>query len=136
MIRTRLMGTNVFIDAHIQVNPTYTVSEAHQLNDYTTSKLKNTHDEIEDVTLHIDFEPDNITKKTTLMPVRERLEEALSTTALADYTHCYLHYSGTEVRAELLYSEASNLPEDSAEQIKEMINRFEWLSEIKLYRGN
>ena len=134
MIRTRLMGTDVFIDAHIQVNPNYTVSEAHQVNDYTTAKLKNTHDEITDVTLHIDFEPDNTQKKTSLMPKRAPLEQALAATELANYKRCYLHYSGAHLSAELLFAKDVPIPENHQKIIQELMARFDWLAGVEVFK--
>ncbi|MFQ3231173.1 MAG: cation diffusion facilitator family transporter, partial [Reinekea sp.] len=134
MIRTRLMGNNVFIDAHIQVDPHLTVSEAHQLNDFTAAKLKKKHDEITDVTLHIDFEPDGIEQPTVLMPKRKPLEEALAETNFKGYKRCYLHYKGTQLSVELLYAKDTDIPENHQQIAQELMERFEWLAGVEVFK--
>lgn len=134
MIRTRLMGNNVFIDAHIQVDPHLTVSEAHQLNDFTAAKLKKKHDEITDVTLHIDFEPDGIEQPTVLMPKRKPLEEALAETNFKGYKRCYIHYKGTQLSVELLYAKDANIPENHPQITQELMEQFEWLAGVRVYK--
>jgi cation diffusion facilitator family transporter len=134
MIRTRLMGNNVFIDAHIQVDPNLTVSEAHQLNDFTAAKLKKKHEEITDVTLHIDFEPDDIKQKTVLMPKRKPLEEALAETDLNGFKRCYLHYKGTQLSVELLYATDTVIPENHQQIAQALMEQFEWLAGVRVYK--
>ncbi|MEJ2044398.1 MAG: cation diffusion facilitator family transporter [Reinekea sp.] len=102
-LRTRLMASDVLIDAHIQVAPRLTISEAHQINDYATDQLKKTHPEIQDVTLHIDFEADqNSDTKTMLKPVRNRLIELFEQTGINGYNHFHIHYHNNQVDIELM----------------------------------
>lgn len=129
-VRTRLMANDVFIDAHIQVGPQITVSEAHQINDYAAATLKTRHEEIKDVTLHIDFEADNCRPKTTLMPVRNQLEALLKETPLADYEQLYLHYRGSQVTVELMYkTPLGHQEKDSAEAL---VKSHDWIASITL----
>ncbi|MDN3649785.1 cation diffusion facilitator family transporter [Reinekea marina] len=134
MIRTRLMGNDVFIDAHIQVSPFLTVSEAHQLNDNSAANLKKTHDEITDVTLHIDFEPDNIQAKTLLMPKRSEVESALANSNLAHYQRLYLHYKGATLSIEILFDENAIIPADYQITTMALQKQFDWINRIELYK--
>ena len=109
LLRSRLMGTDVLIDGHIQVAPTLTVSEAHQINDFATRLLKENHTEITDITLHIDFEPDHRIKKTKLKPMRKTIEAMLAELNIPAYERIYLHYCNNLLNVELVFSEGQDV---------------------------
>jgi len=132
LLRSRLMGTDVLIDAHVQVAPTLSVSEAHQINDFATALLEKNHPEITDVTLHIDFEPDHKVKKTLLDPKRGELEKLLLDLKIEGYQQIYLHYAENQVNVELIFSTrgASEKILDSCEELSRSVN---WIKTIKVY---
>ncbi len=133
MLRSRLMGSDVYIDAHVQVAPTLSVSEAHQINDYTTNLVKSTHTEITDITLHIDFEPDHLVKKTLLDPKRKPIEEALSAYGIENYKRIYLHYADNKVNVEILFGEGTDL-EKTASDCNAIAEQFDWVRKIDIYQ--
>jgi cation diffusion facilitator family transporter len=135
MLRSRLMGTDVLIDAHIQVAPTLSVSEAHQINDFGMRLLKQQHPEITDVTLHIDFESDFPDKKTKLEPKRQALLSELERVGISGFERVYLHYADNRVEVELLFAQGHEL-EHLAQSARALVASTTWLGSIQLYRRN
>lgn len=58
LLRTRHMGEDALIDAHIVVDPRITVSEGHSIGDTVRDELINRFDDVMDVLVHIDPEDD------------------------------------------------------------------------------
>jgi len=58
MLRTRQMGEDAYVDAHIVVNARITVSEGHVIGDAIRERLKSEFDNVVDVLVHIDPEDD------------------------------------------------------------------------------
>lgn len=135
MLRSRLMGTDVLIDAHIQVAPTLSVSEAHQINDFAMRLLKQAHPEITDVTLHIDFESDFPDKKTKLDPKRQALLSELERVGISGFERVYLHYTDNQVEVELLFAQGLELGH-LAPSARALVASTPWLGSIRLYSRN
>ncbi|HHZ87563.1 MAG TPA: cation transporter [Chromatiaceae bacterium] len=77
MLRTRSMGPDTFIDVHILVEPTLSVSEGHQIGETVRAKLAVEIDDVADVTVHIDPEDDETSSPSTGLPAREDLSGIL-----------------------------------------------------------
>ena len=78
-LRTRRMGHQVLIDAHVQVAPRLTVSEGHRIADQVITRLKGEFAArhqiaVGDVTIHIDHEPDQAPNAPAHRPVADRAE--------------------------------------------------------------
>lgn len=58
LLRTRQMGEDAYVDAHIVVDPRITVSEGHMIGDIVRDKLKTEFDDVVDVLVHVDPEDD------------------------------------------------------------------------------
>lgn len=58
LLRTRQMGEDAYVDAHIVVDPRITVSEGHMIGDVVRDKLKREFDDVVDVLVHVDPEDD------------------------------------------------------------------------------
>lgn len=102
-IRTRLMGSDVLVDAHIVVNPRISVSEAHQIHDFATARLQQKFKEVCDVILHIDFEDDDTNNATKLEPKRSEILHLINASSLPEASTLYLHYSNNIIEVELVY---------------------------------
>ncbi len=63
LLRTRQMGEDAYVDAHIVVDPRITVSEGHQIGDAVRDRLKKEFDDIQDVLVHVDPEDDEFIDK-------------------------------------------------------------------------
>jgi hypothetical protein len=107
MLRTRMMGANILVDAHIQVNPRLSVSEGHQIAETVEYKLKNRIDHMQDVTIHIDPEDDEDAPINSHLPLRTRLlndlsEQWSSIPEAKDIKEINLHYLDGKVAVEIL----------------------------------
>ena len=58
LLRTRQMGEDALIDAHIVVDPRITVSEGHTIGDTVRDELISRFDDVMDVLVHVDPEDD------------------------------------------------------------------------------
>jgi len=104
-LRSRFMAGEVMIDAHIQVDPRLTVSEARRIGEAVRRRLKRECQEAGEVVVHIDV--DSHTAPTGRRPpLRQRLLDDLSVAwrghpeveAASDLT---LHYGGDWVDVDL-----------------------------------
>jgi cation diffusion facilitator family transporter len=106
-LRTRRMGSDALADVHIQVNPSISVSEGHQISEAVRKILIDKIEELTDVTVHIDIEDDQAAQRTIELPLRsEMIRRAM---------HCFrnideaneidqitVHYHDGKVQLELL----------------------------------
>jgi len=107
MLRTRRMGSNILIDAHLQVNPRLSVSEGHHIAERVRSHLIGQMTHVQDVTIHIDPEDDEVAPVNTHLPLRheilKRLGSDWSNIPQADKIQdIVLHYLDGKVEVELL----------------------------------
>ncbi len=77
LLRSRRMGQHALVDVHIQVSPKLSVSEGHHISERVENRIKQTFEEINDVTVHIDPEDDEKTASCSNLPLRKELVEAL-----------------------------------------------------------
>lgn len=105
MLRTRMMGPSVFIDAHIQVGGYLSVSEGHQINEWALRSIKEQFSNVTDVTLHIDHEPDLPTAMPVpLAPLRPAIENLLFERGIRGYEQLNIHYHQQKTTLELTVS--------------------------------
>src|SRR3990167_579856 len=76
-LRTRYHGDHVFVDVHIEVNPTISVSEAHYISEQVNIRLMKKFKRINDVTVHIDPENDAQFMLTKDLPDRKTIHTLL-----------------------------------------------------------
>lgn len=69
MLRTRKMGDQALVDVHIQVSSKLSVSEGHRISEAVEHTLRDSFDEINDVTVHVDAEDDESSDHSVPMPV-------------------------------------------------------------------
>ncbi|UCG73493.1 MAG: cation transporter [Chromatiales bacterium] len=78
MLRTRRMGQDILVEAHVLVAPDLTVSEGHRISDAVRSGIKAISDDVGDVLVHIDPEDDATERPSSDLPGREELLAALT----------------------------------------------------------
>lgn len=105
-LRTRKMGDQALVDAHVLVDPRISVSEGHHIAEKARSRVLQQHDVL-DVMVHIDPEDDREFKPTLHLPSREdlivRLRERLDLSP-QDSPKITLHYLAGKVEAEVFLS--------------------------------
>jgi cation diffusion facilitator family transporter len=77
MLRTRKVGGKIFADVHIQVAPYISVSEGHSIAERTILSLKEHFSGIEDITVHIDPEYDEVSAISSKLPDRNQVMQDL-----------------------------------------------------------
>ena len=121
MLRSRKSAGNAFIDVHIQVDPRISVSEGHQIGETVRHQLLKNIEIVEDVTIHIDPEDDEIERACGHLPARADVLAALQgcwqpyvTTETDDIT---LHYLAGIVDVELALTIDVVTDNESARQL-------------------
>lgn len=107
MLRTRMMGAKILVDAHLQVSPRLSVSEGHQIAETVEYLLKNRIEQMQDVTIHIDPENDEEAPLNNELPLRSLLLSKIQPSwsqisAAAHIEQIDLHYLSGKVEVELL----------------------------------
>ena len=108
MFRSRRMGHTALVDVHIQVSPKLSVSEGHHISEAVEHSLKNSFDEVNDVTVHIDPEDDEWEARNKDLPMRSELIIALNQewTKYDDLKHINdvtLHYLSGKISVEACF---------------------------------
>jgi cation diffusion facilitator family transporter len=120
LLRTRQMGEDALIDAHIVVDPRITVSEGHVIGDAVRDDLINRFDDIMDVLVHIDPENDEAvlehSKPLSRLEVQDMLDQYLVDfkTVIEDFR---IHYLDGQVEVEVILPFAFSNQPDSLEKI-------------------
>lgn len=132
MLRTRMMGPGIFIDAHIQVGGYLSVSEGHQINEWALRSIKEKFNNVTDVTLHIDHEQDLPDAPTLpLAPLRPAIENLLYERGIYGYDRLIIHYHQQKTTLEL-----SVLPGQSIDgwqaQCDAIVKEVPWIDAITL----
>ena len=76
-LRTRRMGSDIFLDGHVLVDPRLSVSEGHRIGDAVHAGLKRNFENLADITIHIDAEDDEKYQKSSHLPLRPELTSRL-----------------------------------------------------------
>jgi len=105
LLRTRQMGEDALIDAHIVVDPRITVSEGHSIGDTVRDELINRFDDVMDVLVHVDPEDDEgrfeHSKPLTRGDVQVLLDKYLVEfkTSIEDFR---IHYLNGQIEVEII----------------------------------
>ena len=116
LLRTRHMGEDAFVDAHIVVNPRITVSEGHMIGDQVRDNLIARFDDVMDVLVHIDPENDETIGQQE-QPLSRRELLSILNEYLGELRGCVqdikIHYLEGSVELELiLHKEMSSKQQD------------------------
>lgn len=102
-LRTRKMGDQALVDAHVLVDPRISVSEGHHIAERARKRVLENHGVL-DVMVHVDPEDDTLVKPSAHLPPREelvaRIRDALGD-GLPQPRRILLHYLDGRVEAEL-----------------------------------
>ena len=105
LLRTRQMGEDALIDAHIVVDPRITVSEGHAIGDSVRDELISRFDDIMDVLVHVDPEDDEVLFEQS-KPLARKDVQVLLDSYLLDYELVIddfrIHYLNGQIEVELI----------------------------------
>lgn len=115
LLRTRHMGEDAFVDAHIVVNPRISVSEGHRIGDQVRDNLMVHFDDITDVLVHIDAEDDEIIDQQKQPQARRELLRIVDNyldDLMGSVQDIKIHYLEGYIELELvLHKEISSKPQ-------------------------
>ena len=140
LLRTRHMGEDALIDAHIVVDPRITVSEGHTIGDTVRDELISRFDDVMDVLVHVDPEDDEAlfehSKPLTRQDVQVLLDEYLVDvkTSIEDFR---IHYLNGQIEVEVILpfslSEQPQLLADVKKQCKLLRVKVKKIKNITLF---
>ncbi len=121
LLRTRQMGEDSFVDAHIVVDPKITVSEGHMIADTVRDNLKAQFDDIVDVLVHIDPEDDEFKQNKGELPSRKQINKILKQYLgeLSDDLDSRIHYLDGKIELEVIIPKVISMQSDLVKQIKD-----------------
>ena len=105
LLRSRQMGEDALIDAHIVVDPRITVSEGHTISDTVRDELVSRFDDVMDVLVHVDPENDEALFEQS-KPLARRDVQILLDKYLADFKNSIedfrIHYLNGHIEVEVI----------------------------------
>ena len=123
-LRTRKMGDQALVDAHILVDPRISVSEGHHIAERARKRVLDTH-EVLDVMVHIDPEDDDLVMPSAHLPGRDELIahlQAVLPDGLPTPERIVLHYLDGQVEAELFMPEAVYKQTAKMDQLRQALD--------------
>ncbi|PKM11288.1 MAG: cation transporter [Gammaproteobacteria bacterium HGW-Gammaproteobacteria-3] len=128
LLRTRQMGEDAYIDAHIVVDARISVSEGHVIGDQVRHKLVSEFDDVVDVLVHVDPEDDEFTEQPVTAPSRPEvhcyLQEYL-TDLFEDIEDFKIHYLDGKTEVEVILPHLMGTQPEQIEQVKQRCQRME-----------
>lgn len=147
LLRTRKMGQEFLLDLHLQVDPTISVSEGHQIGVEVSRRVRATFSDVRDISFHIDPENDgnDLAPERPALPGRQEVITALEDCwqPLLDFEHVdavRLHYLRDKVSVELFLHGQQALRQGprTTEQLRDEIMRaaadLAWLGRVRIWR--
>lgn len=124
MLRTRRMGGEALVDAHILVPPRLSVSEGHFISETVRHRLIKEIDEVQDVLVHIDPEDDEDGSPSLNYPsrsqIRHQLERSWQHIAAAELIErMTLHYINGKLIVELVLPLSLAVSSEAAERLRQ-----------------
>jgi len=140
-LRSRSMGGQGYLDAHIEVDSDLTVSEAHYIAHRIEHKIKKAFPKIIDVQIHIDPLDDKVRESVLArLPERQRIEHDLaevwkSIDASDLILQTRLHYLEERIDIDLVLPETMHDPAHQAaiERLRQGASGLDYVDKVKIY---
>ncbi|MBB3329211.1 cation diffusion facilitator family transporter [Halomonas campaniensis] len=144
-LRTRTLGSHALLDLHIVVPPRVTVSEAHEIGNAVTRRLREAFPRLSDVTFHIDPEDDSGETEHSLrpgLPLRGDVEGMLDETwRNVSVWHARvaldLHYLDNQVDVSIFVNalpDGQSLDE-AADELRRAALPLGWVGRLRVWQG-
>ena len=130
-LRTRTVANHVLLDCHVSVDELSTVSECDFVAHSVESKLKNSFDEVFDVTIHMDPDRYELNEGHAKWPARQEIMKSCAyfiSPSVHDDT-VFIAYSSEGVNL-LILSDGSY----AKESLDALVNHNEWLCGVKIFK--
>ena len=128
LLRSRQMGEDAYIDAHIVVNPRISVSEGHIIGDHVHDNVIAAFDDVVDVLVHIDPEDDEyieqygkpLSRQQIMVYVNKYLAE------LSQHIQAVnLHYLEGGIEIDIIFPHTMITEREDAEKIKQRCRKLQ-----------
>lgn len=126
LLRSRQMGEDVLLDAHVIVDPRITVSEGHSISDAVRDELVSRFDDVMDVLVHIDSENDEGQFQTTTTLYRRDIKVLLNqylADVASEIIDFKIHYLNGYVELEVILPFALSEQAEQIIQLKQQCER-------------
>nr|WP_255761821.1 cation diffusion facilitator family transporter [Halomonas alkalisoli] len=144
-LRTRSLGSQAILDLHIVVAPRLTVSEAHEIGNAVSRRLRDNFSNLADVTFHIDPEDDAGETEHSLrpgLPLRRDVEGVLDEV----WSRCEvwqtrvaldLHYLDNQVDVSIYVRQlpANQSLDDAANELRHASRDLAWIGRLRVWQG-
>lgn len=141
-LRSRKMGPNTLLDAHIQVPSYVSVSEGHQIGDWVAEMLHRNYKDISEVIVHIDAEDDLSHPDKSLRPMRNEIQPLLESCwseilQPSDILSMSLHYLKGKIKVDIILSidllqEKKVDAETIESELDELAKHFDWYDNVRV----
>lgn len=133
MLRTRMLGGRIFADVHIQVASHISVSEGHLITECVINQLSEKFPEMEDITIHIDPEDDEVVRPSANLATRSELESKVQPLLKkfdleANFLKMLLHYLDGRIEIEIFLQKG----EYDTENITAFIHACQAIEDVSL----
>ncbi|MCG6656669.1 cation transporter [Halomonas campisalis] len=143
-LRTRQSAGHAMVDLHVVVAPRISVSEAHEIGNEVSRRLRRSYPALSDVTFHIDPEDDEgegDPSRFPGLPLRPEVEQALA--ARWSSLPCWpqirdirLHYLDERISVVVYLDDRAGPPleADLAERLAEQAGELSWLGDVEVVK--
>lgn len=121
LLRTRKMGEDAYVDAHIVVDPRISVSEGHMIADVVRDNLIKRFDDVLDVLVHVDAEDDQSMEISPRVLSRSDVQTILGEYLGENFSlikDLRIHYLDGHIELELIFPFALTEQADQMNSIK------------------
>lgn len=134
MLRSRMMGNHAYVDVHIQVGAIITVSEGHYIAEQVLQRVKGLHDDVSDITVHVDYEEDqHESVETVTLPCRAQFEQVLKQRGI-EPDKLQIHYLSNKLQCELFFWQTPERIPSIRQKLDEWLAEEEWFESYELYQ--
>jgi len=127
-LRARRLGPQLLVDMHVQVNGSTTVSDGHQVAERVRSFVYRQRDDVTEVLVHIDPEPDELVRDGDLYRPSELIEQDVRDVTIAvagveTVTHVLVHFLDARVDVQVHIAVDDGIYVREAGQIAAILRR-------------
>jgi hypothetical protein len=139
--RSRKVGDKALLDVNIEVSPSISVSEGHEIATWVAHKIISHFDYVYDVTVHTDVEDDRVdgqdyvSYEKKLLPLRKEILEIISKLIgeknYKNIVDIKIHYISDKINLDLFYQDCGNI---SVEEIESTLKTNDLFRKIRFFK--